>query len=82
MRFEVIGEDYTLGNLLQYYLLENICILEASYIKPHPLEDKIIIEVISKEENKEKEIISEVISKIILELSAIEKDFDEKIRVN
>lgn len=44
-RYRVLikGEDHTLGNLLATVLLKMPEVEAASYMKPHPLEDSIIV---------------------------------------
>ncbi|MEM4865377.1 MAG: RpoL/Rpb11 RNA polymerase subunit family protein [Acidilobaceae archaeon] len=53
------GEDHTMGNLLAKTLLELPEVEIASYLKPHPLEDKVVVFVSLK--NRETSVVDVLI---------------------
>ncbi|MFQ5710190.1 MAG: RpoL/Rpb11 RNA polymerase subunit family protein [Candidatus Geothermarchaeales archaeon] len=44
-RFKIVGEDYTLGNLLQEILLKDKRVKGAGFKAPHPLKKEIVMDV-------------------------------------
>ena len=45
--FILHGEDHTLGNALRWSLMQNPAVKFAGYCNPHPLEDRIIIKIMT-----------------------------------
>ncbi|MEM0340352.1 MAG: RpoL/Rpb11 RNA polymerase subunit family protein [Acidilobaceae archaeon] len=68
------GEDHTMGNLLAKTLLELPEVEIASYLKPHPLEDKVVVFVSLK--NRETSVVDVLIKALekILEKNQMFRD--------
>lgn len=47
----ILGEDHSIGNLLAVTLIKLPEVEAASYMKPHPLEDKIFVFISLKDKN-------------------------------
>ena len=48
VKFSIVSEDYTLGNLLQHTLLEDKRILGAGFYISHPLNKELVFTVFFK----------------------------------
>lgn len=67
MKFSIISEDYTLGNLLQHTLLEDKRVLGAGFYIKHPLNKELVFTVFFKRKTSfsyAKKIILQNIEKI------------------
>lgn len=74
--YEIIGEDHTLGNLLEKTLINKDGVSYASYENPHPLENKIVLTIITQDGTDPERVLKEAIREII-ELS---RNFKERYR--
>jgi len=81
IEFEIQGEEHTLGNLIKGYLLKVQGVKFASYSKPHPLFDNIIVKVMTDGSISPKEAILKAIelakadaNKFIEEVKKLEKE--------
>ncbi|MEB2836547.1 MAG: RNA polymerase [Desulfurococcales archaeon] len=62
--YEIEGEDHTLGNLLEKLLVGDDRVSFASYENPHPLENKIVVTIVTKGEPPDK-LLREALERII-----------------
>ena len=62
--YEIEGEDHTLGNLLEKLLVSDDRVSFASYENPHPLENKIVITIVTKGEPPDK-LLGEALKRVI-----------------
>ena len=76
LKIEVEGEGHSLLNLLQKTLLEDDSIEMAGYHVPHPLFDRGILYVHTKEKQNPEDVINEAAKKV-LDLS---KDFQKSFK--
>ena len=76
MKIEVEGEGHSLLNLLQKTLLEEEAIEMAGYHVPHPLFDRGILYVHTKEKQSPEAVVNEATKKV-LDLS---KDFQKSFK--
>jgi DNA-directed RNA polymerase subunit L len=76
LKIEVEGEGHSLLNLLQKTLLEDDSIEMAGYHVPHPLFDRGILYVHTKEKQNPEDVIKEAAKKV-LDLS---KDFQKSFK--
>ena len=81
IELEIQGEEHTLGNLLRGYLSRVPGVVYASYSKPHPLFDNIIIKIMTDGSISPKEALLKAIelakadtSKFIDEVKNLEKE--------
>jgi DNA-directed RNA polymerase subunit L len=74
--YEILGEDHTLGNLLEKILINKDGVSYASYENPHPLENKIVLTIVTKDGVNPESVLREALKEII-ELS---RDFRERYR--
>jgi DNA-directed RNA polymerase subunit L len=74
--YEILGEDHTLGNLLEKILIKKDGVSYASYENPHPLENKIILTIVTKDDANPEKLLKEALKEVI-ELS---RDFRERYR--
>jgi len=81
IELQVLGEEHTLGNLIKGYLLQVQGVKFASYSKPHPLVDNIIIKIMTDGSISPKDALLKAIelakadtNKFIDEVKAIEKE--------
>ena len=65
LKIEVEGEGHSLLNLLQKTLLEDDSIEMAGYDVPHPLFDRGILYVHTKEQQKPEAVIKEAAKKVL-----------------
>jgi DNA-directed RNA polymerase subunit L len=77
MEIEVTNEGHTILNLLQNYLLERDDVIAASYIEPHPLEKKMILNLKTKLGTTEKEAILSTIDDLVKKISFIKNEFEK-----
>jgi len=70
IKFEIEGETHTIANLLTKYLLKDPDVEISMYQVPHPLEEKAIIYVVTKNKDPRK-VIKETIDKIIKDLEKL-----------
>ncbi len=81
IRFSIVGEDYTLGNLLQNALLEDARILGAGFFISHPLSKELVFTIYFKRKTSfksAKKIILQNIEKIKNQLLDIKDDLVSK----
>jgi len=45
LKFKIVGENHTLGNLIQDMLLRDKRVTGAGFTRPHPLEQEIVFDV-------------------------------------
>jgi DNA-directed RNA polymerase subunit L len=64
LKFEVEGEGHSLLNLLQKTLLEDDRVEMAGYDVPHPLFDRGILYVHTKEQQKPEDVVKEAAKKV------------------
>ncbi len=72
--YEVEGEDHTLGNLLEKLLLSDDRVSFASYENPHPLENKIVITIVTKGEPPDK-LLKEALERVIEMTRGFREDY-------
>jgi DNA-directed RNA polymerase subunit L len=77
---EIEGEDHTLGNLLEKTLLADERVDFASYENPHPLENKIILTVVTRGGANPIDVIREALKSIIDEAKDFQSRFAAEIR--
>jgi len=80
LELQIDGEEHTVGNLLKGYLLKVPGVKFASYSKPHPLIDSIILKIMTDGSISPKEALVKAIelaeedtNKFIEEVKSIEK---------
>jgi len=62
---EIHGEDHTLGNLLEKILLNDPRVDFASYENPHPLEEKIVVTIVTRDNADPIAVLKDATAKII-----------------
>jgi len=75
IKMRILGEDHTLGNIIQQALLDDDRILGAGFYIPHPLHKELIFEIFFNEKVKADEK-----KKIILEDLEKMKNYIEEIK--
>ncbi len=70
IKLEIEGETHTIANILTKYLLENPDIEISMYQVPHPLEERAIVYIVTKNKDPKK-IIKETVDKIIKDLEKL-----------
>ena len=78
--YEIEGEDHTLGNLLEKTLLADPRVDFASYENPHPLENKIVLTVVTRGDASPDEVVRDALSKIIEESRRFRRELEEALR--
>ncbi|BFH72659.1 DNA-directed RNA polymerase subunit L [Sulfurisphaera javensis] len=80
IELQIDGEEHTLGNLIKGYLMRVQGVKFASYAKPHPLIDSIIVKIMTDGSISPKEALIKAIelaeadtNKFIEEVKNIEK---------
>jgi DNA-directed RNA polymerase subunit L len=73
LKLEIEGEGHSLLNLLQKALLEDDNIAMAGYDVPHPLFDRGILYVQTKDKQNPADVVKEAVKKV----QALNKDFDK-----
>ena len=48
LQFKIVGEDHTLGNLIQDTLLQDKRVKGAGFVRPHPLHQEIVFNLFLK----------------------------------
>ena len=76
LKIEVEGEGHSLLNLLQKSLLEDKKIEMAGYDVPHPLIDRAILYVQTKEKQNPEDVINEATKKVL----GLSKDFQKSFK--
>ena len=76
LKIEVEGEGHSLLNLLQKTLLEDDSIEMAGYHVPHPLFDRGILYVHTKEKQNPEEVVKEAAKKVL----GLSKDFQKSFK--
>ncbi len=76
LKIEVEGEGHSLLNLLQKSLLEDENIEMAGYDVPHPLIDRAILYVQTKEKQNPEDVINEATKKV----QDFSKDFQKSFK--
>ncbi len=76
MKIEVEGEGHSLLNLLQKTILADDTIEMAGYDVPHPLIDRAILYVQTKEKQNPQDVINEATKKVL----AISKEFQKSFK--
>ncbi len=76
LKFEIEGEGHSLLNLLQKALLEDDNIAIAGYDVPHPLFDRGILYVQTKNKQNPEDVVKEAVKKV----KALNKDFDKSFK--
>ena len=82
VKFSIVSEDYTLGNLLQHALLEDKRILGAGFYISHPLNKELVFTVFFKRKTSfdhAKKIILQNTEKIKKYLSDIKHQLIDEI---
>lgn len=80
IELQIDGEEHTIGNLIKGYLIKVPGVIFASYSKPHPLIDSIVIKIMTNGNISPKEALIKAIelaendtSKFIDEVKKLEK---------
>ena len=76
LKIEVEGEGHSLLNLLQKSLLEDENIEMAGYDVPHPLIDRAILYVQTKEQQNPEDLIKDAAKKVL----GLSKDFQKSFK--
>lgn len=76
LKFEIEGEGHSLLNLLQKALLEDDNIAMAGYDVPHPLFDRGILYVQTKDKQNPEDVVKEAVKKV----KTLNKDFDKSFK--
>ena len=76
LKIEVAGEGHSLLNMLQKTLLEDNSIEMAGYHVPHPLFDRGILYVHTKEQQKPEDVIKEATKKVL----GLSKEFQKSFK--
>ena len=76
LKLEIEGEGHSLLNLLQKALLEDDNIAMAGYDVPHPLFDRGILYVQTKDKQNPEDVVKEAVKKV----QALNKDFDKSFK--
>jgi DNA-directed RNA polymerase subunit L len=74
LKLEIVGEDHTFCNLLQYVLLEDKNIELAGYDQPHPLIRSSIVYLRTKRDASPEKVLLTTLSRI----KEVNKEFKEK----
>ncbi len=76
LKLEIEGEGHSLLNLLQKALLEDNNIAMAGYDVPHPLFDRGILYIQTKDKQNPEDVVKEAVKKI----QSLNKDFDKSFK--
>ena len=76
LKLEIEGEGHSLLNLLQKALLEDDNIAMAGYDVPHPLFDRGILYVQTKDKQNPEDVVKEAVKKV----QTLNKDFDKSFK--
>lgn len=73
--FVIPNKGHTLGNIIRYELLKNDSVLIAAYKVTHPLKEELqlYIKLDSKCNKNEKEIITNTVDNLIINIKNLEK---------
>jgi DNA-directed RNA polymerase subunit L len=76
LKLEIEGEGHSLLNLLQKSLLEDENIEMAGYDVPHPLIDRAILYVQTKEQQNPEDVVNDAAKKVL----GLSKDFQKSFK--
>jgi len=74
LKFEIVGEDHTLCNLLQNVLLQDKNVEVAGYDQPHPLIRSSIVYLRTKRDTSPERVLSNALTNV----QELNKEFNEK----
>jgi len=77
--FRISKEDHTLGNILHYKLLGFKDVIFCAYKKPHPLENFLVLKIITNENLTPTQAFDCSLKDLYIELSVIEEEFKNAI---
>jgi len=75
--FRIIKEDHTIGNIIHNKLLDLKGVIFCAYKKPHPLEQFIILKIVTDENLTPLQALDSSLKDLYIELSVIEEAFDK-----
>jgi DNA-directed RNA polymerase II subunit RPB11 len=78
--FRIMEEDHTIGNAIHNKLLESRCVIFCAYKKPHPLENFIILKIVTNELLTPVQALDSCLKDLYIELSILEEDFNKSIK--
>lgn len=73
--FRIAEEDHTIGSIIHNKLLESKNVLFCAYKKPHPLENFIILKIVTTEQLSPVQALDSCLKDLYIELSVLEEDF-------
>lgn len=73
--FRIIGEDHTIGNILHHKLLRIKDVTFCAYKKSHPLENFIVLKIVTKDNMTPIQALDSSLKDLYIELSVIEEEF-------
>ena len=76
--FRIVKEDHTLGNIIHSKLLGFNNVLFCAYKKPHPLEDFIIIKILTNGKLTPIQALDCSLKELYIELSLLEEACNKK----
>ena len=74
--FDIYLEDHTLGNILQSELLKDLDVVFAGYKRPHPLVNKIIVNVQTNNNSKPTDAMHKAINNLTTNITSLARTFD------
>jgi len=81
-KFSIKGEDYTIGNLLQEFILMDERVLGAGFTISHPLTKELVFTIFFKRKTSEKtarKIVLDNINKVVKYLDNLNKKVNEAL---
>lgn len=81
-KFSLKGEDYTIGNLLQEFILRDPRVLGAGFSITHPLTKELVFTVFFKRKTSEKtarKVVLDNINKVVKYLDNLNKKVGEAL---
>lgn len=79
--FRISKEDHTLGNILHYKLLGVKDVIFCAYKKPHPLENFLVLKIITNENLTPTQALDCSLKDLYIELSVIEEEFKNEFSI-
>ena len=73
--FRIFKEDHTIGNIIHHKLLDLKGVIFCAYKKPHPLEQFIILKIVTDEKITPLQALDSCLKDLYIELSVIEEEF-------
>ena len=73
--FRIAEEDHTSGSIIHNKLLESKNVLFCAYKKPHPLENFIILKIVTSEQLTPVQALDSCLKDLYIELSILEEVF-------